>query len=70
MTVVWVGNSFNDSGPSSLRSVCAPKPSLESEAGTFYTSPVRGLLTTELAKSVFGAMGTHLLLSLPPAPSY
>lgn len=70
MAVVWVRNSFNDLGPSSPRSVRAPKHSLESEAGRFYTSPVRRLITIKLAESVFGAMGTHLFLSFPPAPSY
>jgi len=48
----------------------APKRSLESEIGTFYTSSVRHLLTTELAKSDFSAMSVCLFLSLSPAPSY
>lgn len=70
VTVVWVGSSLDDSGPSSARSVRALKHSLESEARTFYTSSVRRLLTIELAKSFFGAMGTRLFRPLPPAPSY
>lgn len=70
MTLVWVGSFSGDSGPSSPRSVHAPKHSLESEAGMFHALLVRCLSATERAKSVFGAMGTRLFLPLPPAPSY
>lgn len=70
VTVVCVGSFSSDSGPSSPRSVWAAKYSLESQAGMCPAFLVRCLSAAELAKSVFGAMGIQLCLSLPPAPSY